>query len=442
MSRLSIALIAVLSLARAATAQPPAVPERLTVADAIARGTETSHRLAEIKAREDGARAAVKFAESAKMTIVNITAGYSRTSHVDEFTVPQPGGRLLVVFPDLPNNFSTRLGLQWPIFTSGRIDALERAAIAEASAVAAEVETARLDLRFEIVRSYWASVTAREAARVLKESAARAEAQYNDARQRFEVGLIPPNEVLSLGAQWSHERAQNADADNMFQSALVELRRLTGLPYDTSVELADTLEPGIEKSEQSNLSGLIAIAEDRPERRAMLLRRDAIEARQQAAATATKPSVNVVGGVDYANPNPRVFPRRNAWEPFWDVGVQVNWNVLDFGRTKAQVAELQSAVVASRERLAEFDSIIAADIEQRTLDLSSTSAVVDAARDAVRSATEARRVIADRFAAGVATSTDVIVAQVAQLQAELQLTRSLASMRLAEARLQRAVGRP
>ena len=53
----------------------------------------------------------------------------------------------------------------------------------------------------------------------------------------------------------------------------------------------------------------------------------------------------------------------------------------------------------------------------------------------MRSATEARRVLGDRFAAGVATSTDVLDAQVALLQAELDRTRALANAKLAEARL-------
>ena len=49
--------------------------------------------------------------------------------------------------------------------------------------------------------------------------------------------------------------------------------------------------------------------------------------------------------------------------------------------------------------------------------------------------------VGERFAAGVATSTDVLDAQVALLQAELDRTRALASVRLAEARLRAGVGR-
>jgi outer membrane protein TolC len=41
----------------------------------------------------------------------------------------------------------------------------------------------------------------------------------------------------------------------------------------------------------------------------------------------------------------------------------------------------------------------------------------------------------------VATSTELLDAQVALLQAELDRTRSLATLRLAEARLDRAMGR-
>jgi outer membrane protein TolC len=49
--------------------------------------------------------------------------------------------------------------------------------------------------------------------------------------------------------------------------------------------------------------------------------------------------------------------------------------------------------------------------------------------------------VQERFAAGVATATDLLDAQVALLQAELDRTRALAGARLANARLDRALGR-
>ena len=415
---------------------------RLTLADAVNRGFENSHRLAEIRAREEGARAAARSVELSKLPIVSASAGYTRTNHVQEFAVPQPNGNRLVVYPDIPDNVVTRIGFQWPIFTAGRTDALERAAAAEASAVASEIETARADLRFEIIRAYWAAVTARETVRVLEESAARVQAQLNDARQRFQVGLIPPNEVSSLEAQRSREQAQFIDASNLLQSAVIDLQRLIGVERGTVIELSDSLERQYLAPKQFDVTGLIEAAiESRPERQTLSLRLGGLEARQQAVQATNKPTVAVAGGVDYANPNPRIFPRKGEWQESWDVGVSVNWNFLDFGRTKAQIAEASAAVSATRARIAELDSVISADVEQRLLDLESSGAMVRAASDAIKSAAEARRIVADRFAAGVATSTDVLVAQVALLESELARTRALASQRLAEARLERTVGK-
>src|SRR5262245_44216676 len=148
MTRSTLAITsALLLLSTVASAQP--APIRLTLADAITRGLDNSHRLSEIKAREEGAKAAAHTASLGSKPTFNANANYSRTNHVTEFSFPQPNGTRLVVYPDVPDNFASRVSFQWPIFTSGRVDALERAAEAEATAIASDLNAARADLRLE-----------------------------------------------------------------------------------------------------------------------------------------------------------------------------------------------------------------------------------------------------------------------------------------------------
>jgi outer membrane protein TolC len=59
----------------------------------------------------------------------------------------------------------------------------------------------------------------------------------------------------------------------------------------------------------------------------------------------------------------------------------------------------------------------------------------------VRAAAEARRVVGERYTVGVITQTEVIDADLALLQAELDRTRAMAGVRLAESQLARALGR-
>jgi outer membrane protein TolC len=179
----------------------------------------------------------------------------------------------------------------------------------------------------------------------------------------------------------------------------------------------------------------------RPDRAAIVERLAAAEARRDAAAAGMKPSIVLGGVVDYSRPNPRVFPRRDVWQSWWEASVNVNWPVADGGRSRAEVAEAAAAARAVVARLAEFDSVLGVEITQRVNDLTAARSAIAAAEAGVRAATEARRVAAERFAAGLATNTDVLVAQSAVLQAELDRTEALAGVRLAEARLAHSVGR-
>ena len=439
------AIVACAAVMTAATYQPAWAqgPIRLTLADAVSRGLETSHRLAEIRARQTGAQASVRVVHVSDLPTVSANAGYTRTNHVQEFGFVE-NGVFRAIYPDIPDNVVSRVAFAWPIYTAGRTDALERAATAEAQAVGADLDAARADLRLEIVRAYWAAVTAREAVRVLEESMTRVDAQLRDVRQRFEVGLVAPNEVSGLAAQRSREEAQLIEARNLREATLVDLRRLIGAEPESVLDLIDALaSTSATVAETATVSETVRRALDRrPERKALTFRLGGAEAREQAAAAARKPTIAFGGGVDYANPNPRIFPRRDKWQESWDVSVNVNWTLFDSGRTAAQIAEATAASTAIRERMAEFDSVVAAEVRQRLLELDSSRALLKAASDAVSSAADARRVIADRFSSGVATSTDVIVAQAALLESELGRTRALASVRLAEARLDRAVGRP
>jgi outer membrane protein TolC len=105
------------------------------------------------------------------------------------------------------------------------------------------------------------------------------------------------------------------------------------------------------------------------------------------------------------------------------------------------VAQAASLRTAAERRLADFDAVLGVEVRQRALEIDSGRAAVAAADDAVRSATEAHRVVTERYRAGVISQTDVLDAEAVLLQAQLDRTRALAAIRLAEARLARAVGK-
>jgi outer membrane protein TolC len=259
-------------------------------------------------------------------------------------------------------------------------------------------------------------------------------------RNQLDAGLVPPNDVLSVEAQASRQRMLAVQAAAARDIAAAELGRLVGAVDGTTIEALEP--PEAAPIPLATVEEMIEVArKQRPERAALLKRIGASDERGKAAAGGERPAISAVGGVDYANPNPRIFPREGVWQASWDAGVNVTWALFDGGRVRSEIAEAAAAGRAARERLNDFDAALAVEVRQRRREAEAARAAIAAAADAVRAATEARRVVSERFTAGVATSTDVLDAQVALLQAELDRTQALAAAHLADARLTRAIGR-
>jgi outer membrane protein len=257
--------------------------ERLTLEDAIGRGLANSQRLAELQARREGAEAAEEGRQAAARPLVAIMGGYTRTNHVDEFGITVPGLPPRIIYPDIPDNLRARLDLQWPVYTGGRTDALERAARAEREAAGEDLAAARSDLRLEVTRAFWALVTARETEEVVARSLQSMDAHVGDLRSRLEQGLIPPNDVLSAEAQQSRARLLAIEAGNTRAVAEADLRRLLAIDGEGTIEPQATLVAAGAASAPA--AGLIEQArKERPERRALEDRAEGFEARGAAAA--------------------------------------------------------------------------------------------------------------------------------------------------------------
>jgi outer membrane protein TolC len=418
----------------------------LTLDAAVTQGLANSRRLAELQTQSKAADFDVSGRHSALYPIASLQGGYQRTNHVQEFSVIAPGPTREVVYPDIPDNYRTRLDLQWPIYTGGSTDALIRAATAERTATGKDLDAARADLRLEITRAFYAVVTARDTEDVLRRSLDAAQAHLGDVRSRLASGLIPPNDVSSAEAEVSHERVLAVEASNQRGIAEADLQRLIGVPpgplsIDTaSIEKGES--PFVSQiQETTGVADLIARAiKNRPERQALEQRAQEASLRADATAAGGKPQIALSSGYDYSNPNPRNFPRKDIWTTSWDVTVNVTWTLWDGGRRGAETGQARANAEGLRTHIEDLDRELTFEVRSRALELSSSRQAVTAADDEVRAALEAERVVGERYRAGVATATEVLDAQVARLQAELDRTRAVADVRLAEARLERAIG--
>jgi len=449
---LSLGAALAASVGVAAQEQPaePAAPPvlRLSLDQARERARASAPSVEEARALEEAARAEVDLSRAARRPQLELSAGYTRLSDVPELTLALPGAPPRTIFPNLPDNYRTRLDGRLPLYTGGRAGALTRAAEAEAAAAGGEVSAREADLLLETTRAYWALVTLRETERVLAESLVAYEAHLVDARNRHEAGLAARNEVLAVAVERDRAELARLRASHAAAVAEADLGRLVGAPPGTRMDPAETLaepptaSPPLAPPGAEDTATLAAEAlSRRPERAALHERIAAAEARVEAERAAGRPQVTVGAGFDYANPNRRILPPAAEWQDSWDVSLNLSWSLFDGGRGAAAARRAARRADALRRQAEDLDRRIRLEVTARALEAEAALRAVAVAARNVEAARENSRVASERHQAGVVPSSERLDAEVLLLRARLDHTEALAQLRTARAALDRARGR-
>ena len=281
----------------------------------------------------------------------------------------------------------------------------------------------------DITRAYWGLVTARENARVLKQALDRADAWVGDVKSRVDAGVLPPNDLLSAQAQRAREYVQLIQATNdaavaRNRAGLADRRRTRRQPIEPTSRVDQSLSGAADLADQTAVA-LAATGREQRGRADRLVgaagrsrgkcqrRAGWHQAHDRCASRASSPR---------GRTSASCRARTSGTSPGIS-GVNAHWPLFDGGKSRADAATASAQAESIAHRIEQFDARLALEVRQRLLDISASRAALAASGEAVAAATEAHRVVSERFNAGVATSTDVLDAQVALLEAELERTR-------------------
>jgi len=440
MNRLPVALIA-LALPWVGSVPAQADPVvRLGVDDAVRRALDASHELRALEAIAESADRGGDVAAAARRPTVDALAGFTRRSSVPEFAVADGAGGSRTIFPDIQDNWTARVEASMPLYTGGRTSGAIDAAGFERDAAARDVDTGRADLVHEVRESYWSLALALESERVLRAALASFDAHLVDAGNRERFGMAARNEVLAVRVERERAELARLRAENLAGTLEADLVRLLDLPAGTTIEPIEPLAVGDAPEDDLDTRVAAALAA-RPERAALAARIAAGEASERIERSNSRPRVGLVAGWDYGRPNRAIVPPEDRWDDSWDVSVRLTHRLFDGGRTRAQVARTAARTDALRQTREALDRRIRRDVVARSLDLDGAVRAVDVAEASVAAARESLRIARDRYREGVIPSSELLDAETAVLDAELDRAHAAVGVRRARASLDRAVGR-
>jgi outer membrane protein TolC len=254
------------------------------------------------------------------------------------------------------------------------------------------------------------------------------------ARDQLTAGVGIALDVTRAQTQLFAARSQLIVARNDRDRSRLDLRRALNLPLDTPIELTDSLASLAAPIVAEEQSVMELAMKNRPDVRAIDAQLGVAE-QQIAAIRATRlPTVGVFGN-DGAN-----GIGLNHLLNTYNYGVQVTWPVFEGGHREGQIQEQQAVSRDIDLRRRDLRQQVALEVRSALLDIASAREQVDAARSRQQVAEQELEQARDRFRAGVAGNTDVVIALTSLNAARTGLIDALTAFQTARVSLARAEG--
>lgn len=330
------------------------------------------------------------------------------------------------------SNINTRVQAEMPLYTGGLIDSYVRQAQGYLAAAQSGDTAARQQLTFMVYQAFDGVSTAGAFADVAAQGVKAAESFVKTAENLVAQGVLVKSELLSAKVHLSNVKVQLEQARNQEAIANEQLKMLMGLPLDASVSLVkgagvancECELPRIhEKAQQNN-----------PQLSAIRMQAQSSAAAVDGAKAAYLPTVGLMARQDWNDNN---LALNNS--SYTLAGV-LNWTLTDFGVTNAAVDKARATQSELNAKVKKAEQEVAFKVSEAYRKQIEAKNRVSSLQLNVEQAEEAARLVRQRHEGGLATITEVLVAETQLLKAKADLIAARQDVNVQRATLRMLVG--
>ena len=286
------------------------------------------------------------------------------------------------------------------------------------------------ELVVAVTAAYGRVLAGESATRSAAAAIVAAQADREIAGNRRDAGLVTDADVLQLDVHLARTRERQIRSASGERTARAELNQLMSEPLDTVF----ALEPAA-AAMPVELAAPPTVA-SRPEVRIASLHQQLAEAAEREARAAFLPQVAAQGGWEQNG---------GAWDTrasSWVFGAVARVTLFHGFADRARLAEAREQVAARKLAREKAETSGRLDVETATARLEASRAREILGRTAVAQAVESRRIVRDRYEAGLTDVASLLRAEEAVLEAEAMQTSALVDILVDTASVRRALGRP
>ena len=333
--------------------------------------------------------------------------------------------------PDLLNHpngtpdFTTKLEVMQPIINMD-MWYLKKAAAKQTEIYQYQTERTKEYIRFEVQKAYLQLAFAYDAVKVLEDASKTSKAVNKFASDHFEQGLIQKSDVLNTEVHIKMVESNLAKAHSNIKNASDYLSFLMHLP--TGV-IYTVNKPSAYNSTFSD--NKIKLTDSRSDFLAM---QKAIEASDFAITSSKKsylPRLNAFGSYQLNDSRMLGFGA-NAYL----AGLQLSWDIFSGNKTKNTITTQTLELNKLKDQLIQQKDQSQVELNKALRDLNDANFEVKQQEKAIEQASEALRILQNRYEQGLANTTDLLMASTQLSQQQLLKAQALLTSNITKAYIQ------
>ena len=413
---------------------PVAIPDTLDLSSVLAYALENNFDILQAQQRIREQEGLIVEIRSRALPEATVNATYNQ---IDSGLSETFGG----LFDANTENWNIALNVRQALYKGGGVKAALRAQELLEEAVLFDLKAAINLAVLDVKSRFYDVLLAKESIGVQEQNIELLDEQLEDAKNRFEAGVVSQFEVLRAEVERANAQPELIQARNAFRIAIEELRRamgFLGLPEDVNrvPEFIGSLS--FEPMQIDLVRALTVAKANRPELQQLEL---IVEARENGIIierAAKLPDVDLVGSYQY---NKSVISNSfsNALDG-WTLGIQSSWSIFDGRETEGRILQAKSQLEQARLDLGQVTLEVEVEVRRAVSDLQEAAELSQASVKVIDQAVESLRLANELYSAGQGTQLDVLQSQVALTESRLNQVEAFHRFMLAQATLSKALG--
>ncbi len=388
--------------------------------------------------RVDAAYSKVREAASGFLPSLNAQGQQTLDEKVFELEFPSfiPGEPPQRVEIDFTRDYQFSMSLTLPLFTGGRLTSGYKQAKYNLESTKEAVRQSKHLTVFNTKRAFYWYLLAQEFVSVAEEAVRVAEGNLANVKNMYEVGMASKMDLLRSEVRLTNMQPEVIAAKNALRLSELNLKTVLGLDLSLPVEIEgslnyDPLEPDVEEC-------IVTALSHRPEVKQLNFQQKMAHESLKLSRAGHFPTLAVSG--NYSFWADKLNFQKDNWSSFYAVNLVLNIPIFNGFKESAQIAQSKAMIREIELNQKALQDVVELEVRQAVLSLEEAKEILFSQEKNIEQAKESLRISQLSFSEGMATTLDVISAEAAYSQAQVNYSQALFNYVVAVAELDKAMG--